>query len=68
MAFQVFFAITVFFNLDIEKIDVKTTFLYNFIDQLVYTNILKKLETKTNCHMVCKLLKALYNLKQLLQF
>lgn len=64
MAFRVFFAITAFFDLDIDQIDVKTTFLYGFINQLVYIEISKDTETKANCNMVCKLLKTLYSLKQ----
>lgn len=64
MAFHVFFAVTAFYNLDIDQINVKTTFLYGLIDQLVYVEILKGTETNANQNMVCKLLKALYGLKQ----
>lgn len=32
MAFRVFFSIEAFFNLNIDKIDVKTAFLYDLID------------------------------------
>lgn len=32
MAFCVFFAIAVYYNLKIDQIDDKTTFLYGFID------------------------------------
>ena len=45
MAFWVFFAIAVFFNLDIEQMDVKTAFLYGFINQFIYVNISKRSET-----------------------
>lgn len=47
--------------------DIKIAFLYGLINQLVYVNIPKKSEIKANCDMVCKVLKALYNLKQSLQ-
>lgn len=67
MTFQVLFAITAFFDLDIEQMDDKTAFLYSFIDQLVYINILKKLEVEANCNIVYKLLKTFYSLKKLLQ-
>ena len=67
MAFRVFFVIAAFFDLDIDQMDVKTTFLYGFINQLVYVEIFKGIETKANCNMVCKLLKALYDLKQSLR-
>ena len=64
MAFRVFFAITAFFDLDIDQIDVKTAFLYGLIDQLVYVEIPKGTETEANRNMVCKLLKASYDVKQ----
>lgn len=64
MAFRVFFLITAFFNLDINQMDIKTAFLYSFIDQLVYVKIPKGTKTKANRNMVCKLLKAFYDLKQ----
>lgn len=67
MAFEVVFAIAVYYNLDIDKIDVKIAFLYDFIDQLIYVETLKRLETKANKDIVCKLLKSLYGLKQSLQ-
>ena len=64
MAFRVLFAIAVFFNLDIDQMNVKTAFLYRFINQLVYVEIPKSIKIKPNCNLVCKLLKALYGLKQ----
>lgn len=65
MAFWVLFAMAAFFDLDIKQIDVKTAFLYSLINQLIYINISKGSETEANWDMVCKLLKALYSLKQL---
>lgn len=62
MAFRVLFAITAFFNLDIDQIDIKTAFLYGFINQLVYVEISKGIKSKNNLNIVCKLLKALYGL------
>ena len=64
MAFRVLFAIAAFFDLNIDQINVKTAFLYGPINQLVYVEISKGTETKANRNMVCKLLKALYDLKQ----
>lgn len=32
MTFQVFFAIATYYNLDINQIDIKTAFLYSFIN------------------------------------
>lgn len=67
MVFRVFFAITAFFDLDIDQMNVKTVFLYGFINQLVYIKIFKRTETKANRNMICKLLKVLYGLKQSLR-
>lgn len=64
MAFRVFFAIAVFYDLDIDQIDVKTAFLYSLIDQLIYVEMPRGTETDANKNMVCKLLKVLYGLKQ----
>lgn len=36
MGFRVLFAITAYYNLDIDQIDVKIAFLHGLIDQLVY--------------------------------
>lgn len=44
---------------------VKTTFLYGFINLLVYVDIPKETESASNRDMIYKLLKALYGLKQL---
>lgn len=64
MAFRVLFAIAAYFDLDIDQMDVKTAFLYDLIDQLIYVEIPKGTETEAMKNMVCKLLKALYGLKQ----
>lgn len=64
MVFKVLFAIGAYYNLDIDQMDVKTTFFYGLIDQLVYVQIFKGSKDATNKRMVCKLLKALYGLKQ----
>ena len=64
MAFQVLFAIAAYFDLDIDQMDVKTAFLYGFIDQLIYVEMPKENEIEANKNIVCKLLKALYGLNQ----
>lgn len=63
MVFRVLFAIAAYYNLDIDQMDIKTVFLYGFIDKLVYVQVPKGSETQTTKKLVCKLLKALYNLK-----
>ena len=62
MAFKILFTIATFFDLDIEQMNVKTTFLYRLINQLVYMEIPKGKKSEDNQNMVCKLLKALYGL------
>ena len=64
MVLRVLFVIVAFYNLDINQMDIKTTFFYGLIDQLIYVELLKGMETKVNKNMVYILLKALYNLKQ----
>ncbi len=39
MAFRALFAIAVFYDLDIEQMDVKTAFLHGIIDQLLYMEV-----------------------------
>lgn len=63
MAFRVLFAIVVYYDLDIDQIDIKIAFLYGMINQLIYRQILKGSESSANKGMVCKLLKTLYSLK-----
>lgn len=48
--------------------DVKTIFLYSLINQLIYVEICKGIETNVNKNIVYKLLKTLYNLKQSSKF
>lgn len=64
MTFRVSFTVATFFNLDIDQMDVKTAFLYKFINQLVYIDIPKHSETEVNRRIVYKLLKTLYGFKQ----
>lgn len=63
--FQVLFVIATYFDLNIDQIDVKTAFLYEFINQLIFVEILKKTKIDANKNMVYKLFKAPYDLKQL---
>lgn len=67
MAFKILFAIAAYYEFDIDQIDVKTAFLYRLIDQLVHIQIPKGSEISANKNILCKLLKALYELKQALR-
>ena len=61
MTFRVLFAVAAFLNLKIEQMNVKTAFLYGLIDSDIYVKY------PTGCDndgAICKLNKALYELKQ----
>ena len=45
IAFWALFAIAAHYDLDMDQMDVKTAFLYCLIDQLIYVEIPKRLET-----------------------
>ena len=64
MTFRTLFAFAIFIDLDINQMDIKTTFLYSLINQLTYIEIPKDTETEAIKKMVYKLFKALYGLKQ----
>lgn len=61
MAFRVLFATAALYDLDIDQMDVKTAFLYGLIDQLIYIEIPKGMETEANKNIVCQ---GLYGLRQ----
>lgn len=61
------FVITAYYDLDINQRNIKTTFLYGIINQLVHVQIPKDLVTNVDKKMICKLLKTLYSLKQALR-
>ena len=64
MAFRMLFAIAAIYDLGIDQMDVKTTFLYGLIDQLIHVEQSKDTETKETRDFVCQLHKELYGLKQ----
>lgn len=48
IAFYIHFVVVEFFDLNIDQMDVRTTFLYGLIDQLIYVKISKRSKTKAN--------------------
>lgn len=60
MVFYALFAIAAFMDLKIEQINIKTTFLYRLINSEVYV----KYPEGFNERRICRLKKALYDLKQ----
>ena len=52
------------FELEIEQMDVKTTFLYGDLEEEIYMNQLEGFIVDGEKQMACKLNKSLYGLKQ----
>lgn len=52
------------YDLELEHMDLKTTFLHGHLDEKIYTSQPKCYEVKENEHKVCLLKKSLYGLKQ----
>jgi Reverse transcriptase (RNA-dependent DNA polymerase) len=57
-------AIAAFFGFLIEAVDIDLAFLYGKIDYDIYTELPTAM---FDAHLVCKLLKSLYGLKQALR-
>jgi hypothetical protein len=57
---KVFITLTTQHNIEMQKLDVKTTFLNGYFEEDIYMNI----PTFTNLTLVCKLTKSLNELKQ----
>lgn len=68
IVFKVLFIIAIFYNLNIDQINIKIVFFHDFINQLIYIKILKKIKIKANKNIIYKLLKALYSLEQFFCF
>jgi hypothetical protein len=60
-SYKCLIAIAAFFELSIETVDIDLVFLYGKIDYNIYTELPT---TIFDAHLVCKLLKSLYRLKQ----
>ena len=52
------------FDLDVEQMDVKTTFLHGDLDEEMYMKQPEGVTVKGKKELVCKLKKSLYSLKQ----
>jgi len=56
-------SVTTTFDLEIEQMDVKTTFLHGDLKEKIYMTQLEHYVKKGKESMVCKLIKSLYGLK-----
>ena len=67
MSYKVIFAIAVANNWDVEQMNVKTAFLYDYVDEEIYVEVSHGYtDLKSSC-VICRLRKALYGLKQALR-
>ena len=53
-------------NLEIEQLNVKTVFLHGDLEEEIYMEQLEGFTIKGNEHLMCRLKKSLYGLKQAL--
>lgn len=61
---QVLLGLTASMDLEIKQLDVKTAFLHGYLEEKIYMHQLEGFEVKGKEHMVCRLRKSLYGLKQ----
>ena len=61
---RILLSIVALVNLHLEKMDVKTAFLHGDLDKEIYMQQLEGFVVPCKEHMVCKLTKSLYELKQ----
>ena len=57
-------ALVAYFNLELQKMDVKTTILNGDLKEEVYTKEPESFSSSSGEHLVCKLNKYIYGLKQ----
>ena len=61
---KILLSIAVYYDYDIWKMDVKTTFLDGYLKENIYMMQVDGFITKGQEHMVCKLHQSIYGLKQ----
>ena len=61
---RVLLALTAVQNLELEQLDVKTTFLHGKLEETIYMKQPQGFKVKGDGELVCLLRKSLYGLKQ----
>ena len=64
---RVFLGLVVSLDLELEQLDVKTAFLHGDLKEEIYMDKPEGFKVKGKEHMICKLKKSLYSLKQALR-
>jgi len=63
-SFRIIMTLVVQYDLELHQIDVKTTFLIGNLEEEFYMDQPEGFAIKQKEHMVCKLKKSIYGLKQ----
>ena len=63
-SFRVIMALVGHYDLELHQMDVKTAFLNGNVEETIYMVQPEGFETKGSEHLVCKLKKSIYSLKQ----
>ena len=63
-SFRIIMALVAHFNLELHQMDVKTAFLNGDLEEEVYMNQPEGFCSDKDSHLVCKLKKSIYELKQ----
>ena len=61
---RIVLALVAHYNMALEQMDVKTDFLYGYLEEQIYMEQLEGFNQLGHEHLVCKLKKSLYGLKQ----
>ena len=64
VSIHIVFALIALLNLELEQLDVKTTFLHGDLNEELYMERLEGFVQVRNRRLVCKLRKSLYGLRQ----
>ena len=67
ISYKTIFAIAAANNWNVEQMNVKTAFLYNYVNEKIYVKVPHDYTNPKSPRVICRLRKALYGLKQALR-